>query len=76
MTATPKLGLVCISELLKDKDKKIAFKTMTRKQFLSMQRQDAIKELSFRILHNSKRPPWIKRLSKKNQEQNISTRDE
>jgi UV DNA damage endonuclease len=54
MTATPKLGLVCISELLKDKDKKIAFKTMTRKQFLSMQRQDAIKELSFRILHNSK----------------------
>lgn len=54
MTATPKLGLVCISELLKDKDKKIAFKTMTRKQFVNMQRHIAIKELSSRILHNSK----------------------
>lgn len=54
MTVNPKLGLVCISEILKEKDKKLAFKTMTRKQFSSLPREIAIKELSQRILHNSK----------------------
>ena len=47
-----KLGLVCISEILKKKDKSLAFKTMTRKRFLELDRQSAIKELSSRILHN------------------------
>ena len=54
MTVNPKLGLVCISEILKEKDKKLAFKTMTRKQFSSLPREIAIRELSHRILHNSK----------------------
>jgi UV DNA damage endonuclease len=49
-----KLGLVCISEILKKKDKSLAFKTMTRKRFLELDRQSAIKELSSRILHNCK----------------------
>lgn len=47
-----KFGLVCISELLKDK--KIAFQTMTRKKFNSLPREVAIKELSKKILNNAK----------------------
>lgn len=46
------LGLVCISEILKAKQK-LSFKTMTRKSFLSMPRQRAITVLSERILHNA-----------------------
>ena len=47
-----KLGLVCISEILKA-NQKIAFKTMTRKSFNSMDRNTAIAVLSSRILHNT-----------------------
>ena len=47
-----KLGLVCISEILKKKDKSLAFKTMTRKRFLELGRDVALVELSSRILHN------------------------
>lgn len=46
------LGLVCISEILK-KQRKVAFKTITRKQFLSMPRDRALKILSERTLHNA-----------------------
>ncbi len=51
------LGLTCISEILKDKDKKkYSFRTMTRKRFNDLcnkeGRNEAIKELSDRILHN------------------------
>lgn len=51
------LGLTCISEQLKDIDKKeYSFRTMTRKRFkdlcVSIGRHEAIKELSSRILHN------------------------
>ena len=51
------LGLTCISEQLKDKDKKeYSFRTMTRKRFNDLcvkeGRNEAIKELSNRILHN------------------------
>jgi UV DNA damage endonuclease len=51
------LGLTCISEQLKDIDKKeYSFRTMTRKRFndlcVSIGRNEAIKELSSRILHN------------------------
>jgi len=51
------LGLTCISEQLKDKDKKeYSFRTMTRKRFNDLcnteGRDEAIKELSNRILHN------------------------
>lgn len=49
-----KLGLVCISEMLKKQDKNLAFKTMTRKRFLELGRTAALKELSSRILHNCK----------------------
>ena len=49
-----KLGLVCISEMLKKQDKNLAFKTMTRKRFLELGRTVALKELSSRILHNCK----------------------
>jgi UV DNA damage endonuclease len=49
-----KLGLVCISEMLKKKDKSLAFKTMTRKRFLELGRDAALVELSSRILHNCK----------------------
>jgi UV DNA damage endonuclease len=49
-----KLGLVCISEILKQKNKG-GFKTMTRAGFKKFgSRQDAIACLSDRILHNSK----------------------
>jgi len=47
-----KLGLVCISEILKKRDKSLAFKTMTRKRFLELGREFALVELSSRILHN------------------------
>lgn len=47
-----KLGLVCISEILKKRDKSLAFKTMTRRRFLELDRNAALKELSSRILHN------------------------
>ena len=51
------LGLTCISEILKDKDKKkYSFRTMTRKRFNDLcvkeGRDEAIKELSDRILSN------------------------
>ena len=51
------LGLTCISEQLKDVDKKkYSFRTMTRKRFNDLcvinGRDEAIKELSDRIIHN------------------------
>lgn len=51
------LGLTCISEILKEKDKKkYSFRTMTRKRFNDLcvmnGRDEAIKELSERIIHN------------------------
>jgi UV DNA damage endonuclease len=49
-----KVGLVCISEILKSINKKNAFQTMTRKRFLQLSREQALKELSLRILHNCK----------------------
>jgi UV DNA damage endonuclease len=47
-----KYGLVCISSSLRDKDPELAFKTMTRTQFLKMGREDGIIELSLRVYHN------------------------
>lgn len=47
-----KLGLVCISELLKQQNKSLAFKSMTRSQFLKGDRERNILELSQRCLHN------------------------
>ena len=57
MTNKTILGLTCISEQLKDKHKKeYSFRTMTRKRFNDLcvkeGRNEAIKELSSRILHN------------------------
>ena len=52
MANAPRFGLVCISEILKDK--KIAFQTMTRKSFNSMSRDAAIVQLSKKILNNAK----------------------
>ena len=51
------LGLTCISEQLKDKDKKkYSFRTMTRKRFNDLcttkSKDEAVKDLSERILHN------------------------
>lgn len=51
------LGLTCISEELKEKDKKkYSFQTMTRKRFNDLcnkeGRHEAIKQLSDRIIHN------------------------
>ena len=51
------LGLTCISEQLKDKDKKkYSFQTMTRKRFNDLcvkeGKDEAVKQLSDRILHN------------------------
>ena len=51
------LGLTCISEELKEKDKaKYSFKTMTRKRFNDLcntiGRNEALSQLSERILHN------------------------
>lgn len=58
------LGLTCISEKLKEKDKrKYSFKTMTRKRFNDLCERDgkneAIKELSSRILHNVRATRYI-----------------
>ena len=51
-------GLVCISEVLKDFDKSIAFRAMTRKRFNDLSakesREFAMSELSERVLHNIK----------------------
>jgi UV DNA damage endonuclease len=47
-----KLGLVCISELLRQKSPELAFKTMTRTQFLKKKREESILILSQRIAHN------------------------
>ena len=47
-----KYGLVCISELLRDKNPDLAFKTMTRAQFLKKDKDSSIQELSRRISHN------------------------
>lgn len=47
-----KYGLVCISELLREKNPDLAFKTMTRTQFKKGNREDSIRELSSRISHN------------------------
>lgn len=52
--STLRLGLVCISEMLR-KDRKLAFKAMTRKQFNKLSetsRDFAIKELDARCRHN------------------------
>ena len=54
---TQTLGLTCISEELKDKDKaKYSFRTMTRKRFNDLcklhNRDEALNQLSERILHN------------------------
>ena len=54
------LGLTCISEELKDKDKKkYSFRTMTRKRFHDLERGDAIHQLSERILHNARATRYI-----------------
>ena len=60
------LGLTCISEELKEKDKvKYSFRTMTRKRFNDLSekngRDEAIKELSERILHNVRVTRYILR---------------
>lgn len=49
----PRLGLVCISEVLRD-TKKLSSKTMTRKIFNSKDRAQSTRELSARILHNTR----------------------
>ena len=54
------LGLTCISEELKLKDKKkYSFRTMTRKRFNDLDRDDAIHQLSERILHNARVTRYI-----------------
>lgn len=45
-------GLVCISEILKEQDKNLAFQSMTRKRFLALDKQEALKILQSRIIHN------------------------
>lgn len=48
-------GLVCISEVLKESDKSLAFKKITRKRFLHLQGDDGnsgLSTLEDRILHN------------------------
>ncbi len=47
-----KLGLVCISELLRDKSPELKFKTITRAQFNKKDRKESIRILSERIAHN------------------------
>ena len=47
-----RLGLVCISEMLRD-TKKLSAKTMTRKGFNALPRDAALQLLSARILHNT-----------------------
>jgi len=61
---TQTLGLTCISEELKEKDKKkYSFRTMTRKRFNDLcvkeSRYETIKELSIRILHNVRATRYI-----------------
>ena len=54
------LGLTCISEILKERDKKkYSFRTMTRKRFHDLERSDAIHQLSERILHNARTTRYI-----------------
>jgi UV DNA damage endonuclease len=54
------LGLTCISEELKLKDKnKYSFRTMTRKRFNDLGRDEALKQLSERILHNATTTRYI-----------------
>ena len=58
------LGLTCISEQLKDKDKKkYSFRTMTRKRFNDLcttkSKDEAVKDLSERILHNVRTTRYI-----------------
>ena len=54
------LGLTCISEELKLKDKKkYSFRTMPRKRFNDLDRDDAIHQLSERILHNTRVTRYI-----------------
>jgi UV DNA damage endonuclease len=58
------LGLTCISEILKEQDKKkYSFRTMTRKRFNDLcvrdGRDEAIEELSERILHNVRATRYI-----------------
>ena len=58
------LGLTCISEILKEKDKKkYSFRTMTRKRFSDLcvkhSRNEAIRDLSERILHNVRATRYI-----------------
>lgn len=47
-----KYGLTCISEILRDQDKAQAYRTMTRKRFRELGRNEGLKQLSERILHN------------------------
>jgi UV DNA damage endonuclease len=47
-----KYGLTCIPEILKERDKTLAYRTMTRKRFNDLGRVDGLKQLSERILHN------------------------
>jgi len=49
-----KLGLVCISELLRAKSPALKFKTMTRAQFNKKDKNESIQILSERISHNLK----------------------
>ena len=49
-----KLGLVCISELLRDKSPELKFRTMTRAQFKKKEKAESVQILSERILHNLK----------------------
>lgn len=58
------LGLTCISEILKEKDKKkYSFRTMTRKRFNDLcvkhDRNETIRDLSERILHNVRATRYI-----------------
>ena len=45
------LGLVCISEVLKERDK-VSFKLLTRKRFLELGEEKGLKTLEDRCLHN------------------------
>mgnify|MGYP002817786692 FL=1 len=60
------LGLTCISEQLKEKDKKkYSFQTMTRKRFNDLcvkeSKDEAINQLSQRIIHNIRTTQYILR---------------
>jgi UV DNA damage endonuclease len=47
-------GLTCISEILKEQNKEWRYRTMTRKRFRDLDKTEALKQLSERILHNMK----------------------